>query len=92
LLTLSQLLGYAHYDYLLPHLTAKQLEDWFCWMRKFQPFPNRHDPMWATLTSLVHNQWCERSEARAPKDFLLYHDPFDEDLSADDLRGRLGLR
>ncbi len=41
---------------------------------------------------MFHNANCERSDAKRPEDFLIYHERFDSELTADQLREKLGLR
>lgn len=86
------MLGFPHWDYLEPWLSAAQLEDWLCWLRHFQPFATRDDWAWGLLLAMTHNQWCERDEALPPVDFMPYHDRFLAELTADELRRKLGLR
>ena len=86
------MLGFPHPDYLLPYLTARQLDDWLLWMRKYYPFPDRDDPLWGMSMAIAHNAWCDPCDAKRPTDFMPYADPYEHELTAEELRAKLGLR
>lgn len=75
MLTLSQLLGFPHYDYLLPYLSAKQLHEWRLWLRHYVPTANRNDPFWATLLSMYHNCHTDKADHLPPERFMLHNQP-----------------
>ncbi len=91
MLTLSNSLGFPHPDYLLPYLSAKQLDDQLLWMKKYHPFPDRDDIMWGTLLSMFHNVHCEKADALSPADFIPYADKYEHELTAAELRAKLHL-
>ncbi len=75
---------------MIPWFTAKQLSDWFEWMRKYHVLPDRNDIMFGSLISLIHNQWCDPSDRLRPIDCMPYHDKY-EDLTVEDMKARLHL-
>lgn len=90
---LADRLGFPHPDYLLPFLSARQLTDWERYAATVGIGPERDDIHWGLLTStLVNVNRAANSSPAQPKDFMPYFDPLAEDITADDLAARLGLR
>lgn len=72
-------LGFPHPDYLLPHLSAKQLLDWQRYAGQFGLGVDRDDIHWGMLLSMYYN--TNRAKDSPPKtatEFMPYREEEEE--------------
>lgn len=41
------------------------------------------------LCAFIHNQWTDRANAKQPRDFLLYEEPLEDDMTAEELDAKI---
>lgn len=78
-----------HPDEMFEELTLPQYADWVAYLRRYNLFPDRADVQWGLLTAAVMNQWAARGESVRPCDVMPYHDPLEQEITADELARRV---
>lgn len=66
--------------------------DWERWYRKYVPSPARFDQLWALHLCMYHNAHVGKADHLQVKDFMPYYDPMEEDITLDDLLGKIGVK
>ncbi len=84
---LCEHLKFPHPDYLLPLLSAKQFREWQEYYGECPFGADRDDYLWGFWCALYAN--CHKkpeSPAYKPQDFMPYHDPFEDDISVEEMK------
>ncbi len=85
-------MGYKHPDDLKEDLTIGQYEDWCQFHAQFHLNLDRDDIHWGISIADFRN--ANKSEGEMPErpiDVMPYADPFEDDMSVEDLRDRIGI-
>ena len=88
LFSLALHLGYPHPDYLLPYLSASQLNDWLAFHNQHNLSIDRTDVFDSTLLAMTFN--INRGEHRPANatDFIPWYD--DDDITYEQFKAKLG--
>ncbi len=88
---LTEHLGYAHPDYLLDMLTAQQLMEWAEYEKHVGLLGSGRQYQQLAINTCAIVNALTGSKTK-PEDFLPWFDPYLEDLTADELAAKLGIR